>query len=196
MTKTWKRDTRRLTIQGAIAGVAAGLAMDLFARAARSIGGGREAPGAAPGTHRDGRGAQPPQAKSRAEDDAAVRVGSAAYRLATGADPGRATRIRLGIATHYAFSAAAGVCYTLASDRYSALGTARGALYGSIVWIVADEMAMPAMSLSRGAADMTWGLLAYALCAHWVYGVTLDTVARVIRDQQPAHAKRVWSAAL
>src|SRR4051812_32276675 len=71
--------------RGALAGLVAGVAMDTFGQVVRLLRGGREAAGAAAGAHRGGRGAQPPQAKGRAEEDAAVHVGTAAYRLLTGA---------------------------------------------------------------------------------------------------------------
>src|SRR4051812_49724187 len=90
---------------GIIGGLAASLAMNMFGRAMNAVNG-REAEGAAPGADRHGRGAQPPQAVGRAEDDAAVRTGSMAYRGLTGEEPDRDTRRRLRGAPPHSVGAA------------------------------------------------------------------------------------------
>src|SRR3954468_14004430 len=100
-------------MRGIAAGLLGGLAMDLFARAVVAARHGREADGAAPGRDRAGRGAQPPQADGRAEDDATIKVGAIAYRALTGDDPNAAARHSLGSAAHYAFSATVGACYAM-----------------------------------------------------------------------------------
>lgn len=139
---------------------------------------GREASGAAPGRNRTGRGVQPPQADGRAEDDATVRVGTVAYRALTGEEPGRAARTWSGSAVHYAFAASVGACYALASERLPVSRTAHGAAYGTAVWLVADELVMPLLGLSRGPRQLSAGVLAYGLVGHWVYGLTLESSMR------------------
>ena len=107
-------DTGQFLRQIAI-GVASGLVgaftMNVFARAVNSLTAGREADGAAPGVDRVGRGMQPPQANGRAEQDAAVRVGTTAYRAITNHEPAPEVQPWLGAAAHYAFSVATGVSY-------------------------------------------------------------------------------------
>jgi putative membrane protein len=169
-----------LAIRGAVAGLAAGWAMDTFARVARAVRGGREARGAAPGVERDGRGAQPPQAMGSTDQDAAVRVGSAAYELLIGRRPPRHTRLRLGTAAHYAFSAGTGAFYIVSARYLPLVRAGNGTVYGSLVWLLADEGAMPALGLSRGPAELPWPVHAYALSAHWVYGAALDAAARLL----------------
>ena len=104
-------------LAGLVGGLAGGLTMNMFARAAAFVGHGREAPGAAPGDNRFGRGAQPPQALHRANRDAAVLVGSAVFRAVAGRDPDPAAQLWLGTAMHDAFSAAVGVAYAAAASR-------------------------------------------------------------------------------
>jgi uncharacterized membrane protein YagU involved in acid resistance len=168
--------------QPALIGLAGGLlgalAMNLFARAVRIGNHGLEAAGAAPGHDRDGRGMQPPQAEQCADQDAAVKAGTVAYRAVAGHNPRRAVQPWLGSAAHYGFGAATGLCYALASDRAPALRTGFGTLYGSLVWAIADEGVMPALGLSRGPRQLPLGVHAYALCGHWVYGATLEAVMR------------------
>lgn len=172
----------------AMAGLAGGLlgalAMNVFARAVRTARAtrlsthGLEAPGAAPGGDRDGRGMQPPQARTRADQDAAVQAGTVVYRSLTGHAPDRTTSRWLGTGAHYAFGATLGVVYALGSNRAPALRAGFGVVYGSLVWAIADEGAMPALRLSRGPRELPLGVHAYALAGHWVYGATLEGFMR------------------
>jgi uncharacterized membrane protein YagU involved in acid resistance len=169
----------RTLFVGAVGGLLGGFAMNTFTRVVSSATGGHEAEGAAPGRERVGRGMQPPQAEVMAEDDAAVRVGSAVYEATTGMQPGRERRLRLGVAAHYAFSAAMGVVYMLAANRPTHLRRGFGGAYGALVWATADELAMPALGLSRGPMRLTPGMHAYSLAGHWIYGATLESVRRL-----------------
>ena len=165
---------------GLAGGLLGALAMNLYARAIRAGNHGIEAEGAAPGRDRDGRGMQPPQACIRAEEDAAVQVGSEVYRWLTGREPNRETRTWLGSAAHYAFGGTLGVLYGAASHRAPAVRAGFGLLYGTMVWIIADEGAMPALGLSRGPGGLPTGVHAYALAGHWVYGATLEGSMRLL----------------
>ncbi len=184
-------DGRAAIGRAALAGVAGGLlgslAMDVFARAMRAANGGREASGAAPGSDRDGRGVQPPQAEHHAEDDAPSRVGAIAFRAVTGRPPGRRTRVRLGTAAHYGFGAAAGLLYALASRRLPALRAGGGTVYGTLVWALADEGAIPALGLSRGPRALAPGVHLYALGGHWAYGATVECVRRALARPRAPH---------
>jgi uncharacterized membrane protein YagU involved in acid resistance len=171
---------------GAAGGVLGARAMNLYAHGVRSINHGREAAGAAPGTDRDGRGMQPPQAQHRADQDAAVRIAAAAYRAVSGHHPSRAAQLSIGSAVHYGFGAATGIFYVVASDRVPGLRRCFGTLYGSLVWAIADEGVMSALGLSRGPRELPMGVHAYALCGHWIYGATLEGVRRLGRRMEPA----------
>jgi hypothetical protein len=169
--------------QGAIglaAGVAGALMMNVFARAVNRMSSGREADGAAPGADRVGRGMQPPQAEGTADQDAAVRAGTAGYRALTGHEPGPAAQSWLGTAAHYAFSGVAGVSYALITDRVPAMRAGYGTLYGAAVWAIADEGVTPALGLSRSPRELPLAVHLYALAGHVVYGATLESVRRFL----------------
>lgn len=170
-------DVKLATI-GAISGIVAAMAMDAFSRLMQGSDH-REAAGATPGRERDGRGAQPAQADGSAEQDATVKIGTAAFRSVAGYTPNRNTQQWLGTAAHYAFSAAVGVNYMLASERAPELRQGYGTVYGSLVWAAADEGAVPALGLSKKPGQIPLGVHAYALSAHWVYGVTLEACRRL-----------------
>jgi uncharacterized membrane protein YagU involved in acid resistance len=170
----------KLAAIGAVSGVVAAMMMDTFSRFMQAYDdGGREAAGATPGSERDARGAQPAQAEGTAEQDATVKVGTAAFRSVAGYTPGRETQQWLGTAAHYAFSAAVGVNYMLASERAPELRRGFGTVYGSLVWATADEGAVPALGLSKQPGEIPLGVHAYALGAHWVYGATLEGCRRI-----------------
>lgn len=172
-------DVLKRCVIGFAGGLLAGFAMNTFARAVNAMSDGTEATGAAPGSDRVGRGAQPPQAAGPADDDAAVRVARIASRALTGREPSRHSRLQLGSAVHYMFSGVLGAWYAVVAERAPAVRAGHGALYGTAVWIVADEMIMPALGLSRGPRQLPVGVHAYALTSHWVYGLTLESVTRV-----------------
>jgi uncharacterized membrane protein YagU involved in acid resistance len=56
-----------------------------------------------------------------------------------------------------------------------------GTPYGAAVWLGADEIAVPAFGLADGPAETPASTHLQALAAHLVYGVTLDTVRRLVR---------------
>jgi hypothetical protein len=167
-----------LVLRGIAAGVLAGAAMNLYARAMAAATNGHEAKGAAPGGDRTGRGAQPAQAKGRADEDAAIRIGAIAYHALVHRKPTDRARPWLGSAAHYGFSASAGVCYALVAARAPGIRACFGTLYGTLVWALADEGVVPALGLSRRPTELPLGVHLYALCGHWIYGGTLEALTR------------------
>jgi hypothetical protein len=167
---------------GLAAGAFAGLVMNLFARAVGAATEGHEAAGAAPGGDRQGRGAQPPQARERASEDAAVRAGAVAYRAVSGDEPPKAIRPWLGSAAHYGFSAAAGAAFTLLAPRVPAVRAGFGTLYGTLVWLLADEGVVPALGWSRKPTELSAAVHLYSLAGHWVYGGALALATRPVTD--------------
>jgi uncharacterized membrane protein YagU involved in acid resistance len=170
----------KLAVIGVVSGIVAAMAMDSFSRCLRALNGhGREVPGATPGGERDAKGAQPAQAKSSGDQDATVKIGTAAFKAVTGHKPGRETQQWLGTFAHYGFGAAMGVNYMLASEQAPDLRRGYGTVYGSLVWAAADEGAVPAAGLSKKPGEIPLGVHAFALGSHWVYGATLETCRRI-----------------
>ncbi len=175
----------QLWLVGFAGGLLGAVAMDLFSRAVIAVRNGREATGAAPGHDRLGRGVQPPQAEGPAEHDATVRVGTAAYHALTASTPGRAAQSWLGTAVHYAFGGTVGAWYAVTGEHLPMIRAAHGTAFGSAVWIVADEMIMPLLGLSRGPRQMPLGIHAFALAVLWVYVLTLESVVQATVSRRP-----------
>ena len=176
---------------GLVGGLVGSFAMNLFARTAAAVGGGREAPGSAPGADRFGRGVQPPQSVTTADQDATVKAGTTLYEAVSTSQPEYETQQWLGTAAHFAFGGGAGLVYGLLSARAPALTKGYGTFYGALVWAVADEGVIPALGLSRRPGDLRPAVHAYALLGHFVYGVTLEAVRRYSADGHSDTARRL-----
>ena len=149
----------KLAAIGAVSGIVAAMVMNVFSRTLGSF--------------------EPPRVQREVEPDASVDVGTAAFRTVAGYTPGHETRQWLGTAAHYAFSAAVGANYLLASERAPELRRGYGTVYGSLVWATAEETAAPALGLSKPADRVPLGAHAHELAAHRVYGATLEGCRRL-----------------
>ena len=99
---------------------------------------------------------------------------------ATGRRPSRKTSRLLAAAAHLGFGAAAGAGYGLLARerRPLAAAAARGALYGTAVWLVSYAGWIPALGIMP-PPDRDWpGRQATMLAAHLVYGATLGSLVR------------------
>jgi len=87
-----------------------------------------------------------------------------------------------GEVVHYAFGGTTGAFYGLLSELTDQVTLGRGALFGIGVWLAADEIAVPVLGLSKPAAKTPLSTHAYALASHIVYGITTDTLRRVVKS--------------
>ena len=53
--------------------------------------------------------------------------------------------------------------------------------FGTVFWLTADEMAVPALGLAKGPTEYPVSTHAYALASHLVYGLTAELGRRAIR---------------
>lgn len=86
-----------------------------------------------------------------------------------------------GQAVHYAFGATTGMLYGALSERFAALTRGFGLPYGLVVWIAADELALPALGLGKSPRQQRLPVHLYALSAHLLYGAMLEGTRRVVR---------------
>jgi putative membrane protein len=87
-----------------------------------------------------------------------------------------------GEVTHYAFGATTGAVYGMAAEFIPEVTVGAGLPFGAAVWLVADEIVVPALGLSRGPTHIPLSKHSVSLAAHLVYGVTTDIVRRVARN--------------
>jgi putative membrane protein len=86
-----------------------------------------------------------------------------------------------GPIVHYAFGSAIGAAYGATAEAAPVAAAGRGLLFGSALWFGADEVAVPALGLSKPPLDYPPSTHLNALAAHLVYGLTADTVRRLVR---------------
>ena len=87
-----------------------------------------------------------------------------------------------GEVSHYAFGATTGAIYGMAAEFVPEVTVGAGLPFGAAVWLVADEIVVPALGLSRGPKQIPLSKHSISLAAHLVYGVTTDIVRRVARN--------------
>jgi len=82
---------------------------------------------------------------------------------------------------HYGFGTFSGGVYGLLAEIAPTARKGTGTVFGSSLWLAADEIAVPKLGLSKSSSTFGPKVHAEALAAHLVYGVTTEEVRRGIR---------------
>ena len=82
---------------------------------------------------------------------------------------------------HYAFGALMGGTYGLAGELAPITRSLFGLPYGAALFVAADEVAVPALGLSKPPSQTPASSHLYGLASHLVYAATLETVRRNVR---------------
>ncbi len=95
-------------------------------------------------------------------------------------------------AVHYSIGIAPAIGYALLRDKLPGSGVARGALYGTGVFLLQDEVLNTITGLGAKPQRYPWQAHARGLVAHIVYGVAtelvLNLVDNAVRKRAPASA--------
>jgi putative membrane protein len=67
-----------------------------------------------------------------------------------------------------------------------AVGSAGGLLFGSAVWLIADEIGVPLAGFASNPTDYPISRQASALASHLIYGLTVEGERRVLPGQADA----------
>jgi uncharacterized membrane protein YagU involved in acid resistance len=87
-----------------------------------------------------------------------------------------------GNAVHYGFGTTMGALYGLTAEALPAASIGYGLPFGTMLFLSADEAAVPAFGLSKPPTETPLSKHAYGLAAHLVYGLTTDLVRRGVRN--------------
>ncbi|MBI3654371.1 MAG: DUF1440 domain-containing protein [Acidobacteria bacterium] len=87
-----------------------------------------------------------------------------------------------GEAVHYAMGAASGALYGGLAELMPQVTLGLGLPFGTAVWLVADEVLVPALGLAKAPTQYPLSTHASALASHFVYGVATDVVRRAVRE--------------
>jgi putative membrane protein len=85
-----------------------------------------------------------------------------------------------GELVHYAFGGAVGAMYGAAAAGREEITAWAGLPFGATLWLVADEVGVPLVGLSRKPTAYPLKTHASALAAHLVYGLTTETVRKLL----------------
>ena len=86
-----------------------------------------------------------------------------------------------GPVVHYGFGATVGALYGALTEAVPATHEGVGLPFGTAVWAVADEAAVPLLGLSKSPQEYPVSSHVSALAAHLVYGATTELVRRTLR---------------
>jgi putative membrane protein len=165
----------RATLTGAIGGLVGAWAMSEFQGWWDSAQHKRE-PHSSAGRH-DARGWKEKNEGRNANEIVGERVATMVLRRPpTAAERGVAAAI-----AHYTFGAAAGATYGALAERWGGPAPLSGATLGTVMWIGADNVAMPLFGLAH--SDINYPMEAHlqSLVSHLVYGLTTESIHRLLR---------------
>jgi len=120
--------------------------------------------------------------RDREADTAAVRTAVAVSDRLFGLElADREKREIVGAVVHYAFGVATGGLYGAMAEVKPATTTGAGLPFGAAVWLIADEIIVPALGLSKPPTKYPLSTHAYSIASHLVYGLTTEIVRREAR---------------
>ena len=171
---------------GVVGGLAAAWAMNQFQALWGRLAEGEERPHGAQslqqGTPEHGVGRELQERGSdEEEDNAAVRAANAVSEAVFDHRLTKAEKETGGMVAHYAMGAASGAIYGAAAEVFPSATVGAGLPFGAAVWLVADEMVVPALGLSKPPAEYPLSIHAYSLASHLVYGLTAELVRGAVR---------------
>ncbi len=86
-----------------------------------------------------------------------------------------------GEAMHYGMGAASAAVYGALAEVAPIVTLGDGTGFGTGVWLLADEVAVPAAGFSKKPREIPFRTHLYALVSHLVYGWITETVRRAVR---------------
>src|SRR3954464_15272202 len=85
-----------------------------------------------------------------------------------------------GPVVHYAFGAVMGAFYCAVAEVNSGVTAGGGLPFGIAVWLIADEVGLPATGLATDPREYPLARHATALATHLGYGAAVETVRRLL----------------
>src|SRR2546423_1621000 len=117
------------------------------------------------------------------DEDPTVRTAQKITETFTGSRLDRRQKEKAGPIVHYAFGAAMGALYGAAAEFLPPVKSLAGVPYGAALFVGADEVALPVLGLTKKPTEYPASQHLYGLSSHFVYGLTLEGVRRVLRDR-------------
>ncbi len=127
------------------------------------------------------RNEEPHQENKENLDDATVRTAKLISENVLGRQLEERDERIAGAAVHYAFGTAVGGFYGAVAEYVPKVAEPYGLSFGAVFWLVADEIAVPMVGLSKGPAAYRLSTHVYSFTSHLVYGLTAELTRRTLR---------------
>src|ERR1041385_4456434 len=108
------------------------------------------------------------------QDDATVKAAKIISSEVLGHELQESEKKPAGAAVHYAFGTVSGGLYGALAEVTPQVTVAAGIPFGAAFWLLADEISVPLLGLSKGPTEYPPSTHAYALALHIVYGGTAE----------------------
>jgi putative membrane protein len=172
MSETGEANILKGMLAGAVGGLVASWTMNEFqkawAAAEKQITSGKQ-------------GQQGDQKGGEDAEDATMKTADRISELLQSRHLTRDEKKKAGPVVHYAFGAIMGAVYGASVEVNPAANALAGIPFGAILFAAADEVALPVLGLSDKPAAYPLSTHLYGLVSHAVYGVTTETVRRMVR---------------
>jgi hypothetical protein len=122
------------------------------------------------------------QGADRESDDATVRMARLVSESVFDHRLAESEKETAGAVVHYAMGATSGAIYGASAELFPPATAGAGLPFGVAVWLIADELVVPALGLSKPPPEYPLSTHAYALASHLVYGVTTEMARRAVRS--------------
>ena len=165
-------------VAGLVGGLAAAWVMDRVETARRSL---SDADASAPRLQAEQERGSARGAPREQSEDSTVKVARLITRRVVGRDLAEEDKEKAGLAVHYAFGGAVGADYGALAEAWPEATSTAGMRFGATVWLLANEIGVPAFGLGPPATEVPVSEHAFSLSNHLVYGLTTDAVRRVAR---------------
>jgi hypothetical protein len=120
------------------------------------------------------------QEQQAAEREDSTEIVARKIAEATGKTLGKEKKKKAGQAVHYTFGTLMGIVYGVSAELVPEATTGAGTAFGTLLFLGADEVAVPALGLSPTPADTPATDHLQHWAAHVVYGGSLELVRSLL----------------
>ncbi|MGI8432095.1 MAG: DUF1440 domain-containing protein [Chthoniobacterales bacterium] len=117
----------------------------------------------------------------RKADPATVKAANAVAQKLVGRKVPAAYKPAAGEVVHYGMGAGSAAVYGALAEVAPFVTAGEGLGFGTGVWLLADEVAVPKAGLSKPPLEIPLTTHLYALASHLIYGAITETVRRAVR---------------
>jgi hypothetical protein len=121
------------------------------------------------------------QEQQAAAQEGSTEIVARKIAKATGKTLDRDQKKAAGQAVHYIFGTLMGVVYSVSAELVPEVKTASGTAFGTLLFLGADEVAVPALQLAPAPTDTPAPDHLQHWAAHVVYGGSLELVRSLVR---------------